>query len=132
MTKVRIALIQRLLALPAVTSITTAARIYPGELATVPNPIYPCVNVVVQGSGVAAELIAIKDARAVIYVWSSSGYDQCHTIMDAIKAGMHRQKLTYDTMNIVPRMITDALETYDSTAQAHGVITNWRIQGVGK
>lgn len=127
----RTAIATRIASLQAVTDLIDD-RLYPGELATVHDPQYPCITYAIQG-GLGEFVADYSNVRMNLYVWCKNGYDDAHDIMKLLKAttGLHLQRLTSGSVNIVPKCITDSRELSDETAQVQGVVTTWRIQGVG-
>lgn len=120
----------------SLAGVTTAVvdRVYPFELASVMNPAYPCINILIPpGSTPGAFPLFPVDygiIRMLLYAWTKDGYDLGHNIMDAVKNGLHMQKISANGVRAVPSLVGDAHEVYDDVSQVWGVITNWNVRAI--
>ena len=113
------------------TFVATSGRIYPQDLATLQNPVYPCATVAFNGGVPDAYLSQLADASISIKVYSTKSYNQCWEIYEKIKTALAFGVFTDADVRIRTTESTLPIERYDSTGRVFNVISGWDITIIG-
>jgi hypothetical protein len=109
----------------------TSGRIYPQDVATLLNPVYPCVAVAFNG-GVADEyLVDLAQASVSIKAYSTKSFSQCWDIYENIRTALAFGVFTDADVRI--RTVESVLPTefYDSVGRVFSVTSTWDITMIG-
>lgn len=103
-------------------------RIYPQELATLPNPSYPCVTFKMDGGEADEHIPALATCRVSFRVHSTVSYNQCWDIYEQIKDVLAFEVVSDSNVRMRFREINTPVEDYDPIARTYTVISRWQLQ----
>ncbi len=113
------------------TFLATSGRIYPQDIATLQNPVYPCVTVAFLGGVPDDYLSEIADLTVSITAYSTKSYNQCWDIYEKIKTALAFGVFTDADVRIRTTESTSPVERYDSVGRVFSVISAWDITAIG-
>lgn len=109
----------------------TGGRIYPQDVATLLNPVYPCVAVAFNGGVPDTYLIDLAEASVSIRTYSTKSFSQCWDIYEKIKTALAFGVFSDTDVRI--RVVESVLPTefYDSIGRVFSVSSTWDITVIG-
>jgi hypothetical protein len=113
------------------TFAATGGRIYPQDLATLLNPVYPCVTVGFQGGIPDAYLSQLADASVSIKAYSTKSYNQCWEIYEKFKSALAFGVFADDDVRIRMTESSLPIERYDEVGRVFNVVSGWDITIIG-
>lgn len=106
------------------------SRFYPGELATVDRPRYPCANFAFQGGATDPDYGAIGTRTFKIWAWSKDDYDNTREIYAAIKAVLDNERFTDSECYVVFKQITEPIDYYEAIDKVYCTVGNFRAKRI--
>ena len=103
-------------------------RFYPGELATVERPRYPCANFAFQGGGTDPDYGAIGTRLFKIWAWSKSDYDNTREIYAAIKAVIDNERFADSECYVVFKQVAEPINYYEAIDKVYCTTGGFRAK----
>jgi hypothetical protein len=110
---------------------TISGRIYPGDLASVINPTYPCMTVKFQG-GVPDEYNTdLGDGSVLIQYYSTKSYSDCWTMYKQTKSIIDFQ--VFSDSEVTIRLTKSGLpfERFDQESRIYILTDDWNVFMIG-
>jgi hypothetical protein len=109
----------------------TGGRVYPQDVATVLNPVYPCATVAFNGGVPDAYLIDLAEGVVSIKVYSTKSYNQCWDIYEKIRTALAFGVFTDTDVRIRTVESVLPIEFYDSIGRVYNVTSTWDVTMIG-
>lgn len=109
----------------------TGGRIYPQDIATLLNPVYPCSTVAFNGGVPDAYLVDLAEGAVSIKVYSTKSYDQCWDIYDKIRTALAFGVFLDATVGIRTTESVLPTEFYDAVGRVFSVTSTWDVTMIG-
>lgn len=109
----------------------TSGRVYPQDLATLLNPVYPCITVSLQGGIPDDYLSELADASVSINAYSTKSYNQCWDIYEKIKSALAFGIFTDNDVRIRMTESSLPIELYDQVGRVFYVVSGWNMMIIG-
>lgn len=101
-------------------------RIYPGEIAEIKNPQYPCITFKSVGGWGDKSINEFKEPTINFWVYSKNTFDECRKIYDTLTTKLHNQLIEDATIKIVrPREIMLPIDTFDPDGRLYKITGRW-------
>jgi hypothetical protein len=113
------------------TFTATGGRIYPQDVATLLNPVYPCVTVAFNGGIPDAYLVDLAEGSVNIKVYSTKSYNQCWDIYEKIRTALAFGVFTDADVRIRTTESVLPTEFYDSVGRVFSVTSVWDVTMIG-
>jgi hypothetical protein len=113
------------------TFVATSGRIYPQDLATLLNPVYPCATVSFNGGVPDVYLSQLADLSISIKTYSTKSFNQSWEIYEKIKSALAFGVFTDDDVRIRTVESVSPIEQYDSIGRVFCVISGWDVTAIG-
>lgn len=111
------------------------ARFYPGELATVATPKYPCANFSFMGGSSDLDIKDIGTSSFKIWAWAKGnqgGYDKTREIYRAIKAVIDNQRFSDDDCYAVFKMTGEPMDYFEALDSIYCTVGIWRVRTIAR
>jgi len=111
------------------------SRFYPGELATVGTPQYPCANFSFVGGTPDIDIKAVGMKAFKIWTWAKGdqgGYDKTHEIHRAIRAVIDNERFSDDDCYAVFKMTGEPLDYFEALDSIYCTVGTWRVRTIAK
>ncbi len=109
----------------------TGGRVYPQDVATVLNPVYPCVTVGFEGGIPDVYLSQLADASVSIKTYSTKSFNQCWDIYEKVKVALAFGVFIDGDVRIRATESSLPIERYDSISRVFNVVSGWDIFIIG-
>lgn len=106
------------------------SRFYPGELATVELPRYPCANFAFQGGSTDPDYGAIGTRLFKIWSWSKADYDKTREIYAAIKAVIDNERFTDSECYVVFKQVAEPINYYEVIDKIYCTVAGFRAKRI--
>lgn len=104
-------------------------RVYPGFLATIPNPIYPCMNFAfIMGGSVDKDVKEISDEGFRVWVWSTNSYDEAREIYKLIFDSLHQIMFRNSEVKVLFEETGRPIENFDEIERTYYLVGTWRTR----
>jgi hypothetical protein len=113
------------------TFTATGGRIYPQDVATLLNPVYPCVTVAFNGGIPDAYLVDLAEGSVNIKVYSTKSYNQCWDIYEKIRTALAFGVFTDANVRIRTTESVLPTEDYDNIGRVFKLISIWDVTMIG-
>ena len=113
------------------TFTATSGRVYPQDLATLLDPVYPCITVSFIGGIPDEYLVDLADASVTIKSYSTKSYNQCWDIYEKYKSALAFGLFVDADVRIRVTESTLPIEHYDPVGRVFSVISGWDITIIG-
>jgi hypothetical protein len=113
------------------TFTATSGRIYPQDIATLLNPVYPCVTVAFNGGVPDVYLSQLADASVSIKAYSTKSFNQSWEIYEKFKSALAFGVFADADVRIRTTESVTPIEQYDSIGRVYSVISGWDITIIG-
>lgn len=113
------------------TFTATAGRVYPQDVATLLNPVYPCITVAFNGGVPDTYLVDLAEGSVSIKVYSTKSYNQCWDIYEKIRTALAFGVFVDAAVRI--RTVENVLPTefYDAVGRVFSVTSTWDVTMIG-
>jgi hypothetical protein len=113
------------------TFTATGGRVYPQDVATLLNPVYPCITVALNGGVPDAYLVDLAEGSVNIKVYSTKSYNQCWDIYEKIRTALAFGVFVDASVRI--RTVENVLPTefYDAVGRVFSVTSIWDVTMIG-
>jgi len=105
-------------------------RFYPGHLAKIPNPVYPCACFSVDGGNPDPDMPPISMPTFNIWVYSKNSFDESWRIYEKIKKAIHHSLVSTTEGRWITKEDTNPFEVYDDIGKIYFISAGWRAGGI--
>ncbi len=109
----------------------TAGRIYPQDIATMPNPRYPCMTFKIDAGIPDANIKDIGVPRVIMNFYSAVNYNESYTMYGLVKDFLAFARLKDSNVVLWFRQSGLPRELFDPMATTYNVITTWDATIIG-
>ncbi|MFN3467388.1 MAG: hypothetical protein ACK4WF_06765 [Candidatus Brocadiales bacterium] len=125
-----VGLIARYLISDSVLFLLVRGRVYPGEIAEIKDPQYPCVTYKVVGGGTDREVKEVKGMTLNFWVYSKVSLEECYKIYDTLSDRLFDAFLqgTSGTKVLRPREVMAPVSYTDVGGTIYRVAGRWSVE----
>ena len=108
-------------------------RAYPAQIASLTNPVYPCINFEIS-LGPIDTATTVYDGTMRVWCWSrqhEGTQDEAWDLFQALVDYWHQSWFSNATLARYVQLIQsgEPVTTFDEEARAYSVVSNWQIFG---
>ncbi len=102
-------------------------RIYPQEIATVKNPVYPCIAFRIDSGVPDPHVSKVGVPRVIINCYSTKSYNESYSVYEAVKDLLAISRFFDASVNLIIKEESLPREFYDPVGQTYNLITRWSM-----
>jgi hypothetical protein len=114
------ALVEKLNGITALRAIV-GNNIYPAYLASIRNPVFPCINFGIEGGTRRISYLPYSDSSVRFWAYSETGFEQANEIMSYITSNINNWVLTSLEVTMVFQLMADPAEIESDDLKAVSV-----------
>ncbi len=103
----------------------TGGRIYPQDIATLSNPIYPCMTFRVDSGVPDGHVPDIGVARITMSFYSAVNYNEAYTMYELVKDFIALGRIKDDSVVLWFKEVNLPRELFDPIATSYNLTTSW-------
>ncbi len=109
----------------------TAGRIYPQDIATMPNPRYPCMTFKLDAGTPDNHIVDIGVPRIIMNFYSAVNYNESYTMYELVKDFLAFARLKDSSVILWFKQLGLPRELFDPVGNTYNVISNWDATIIG-
>ncbi len=102
-------------------------RIYPQDVATIINPVYPCIAFRIDSGTPDPNVSKVGTPRVIINCYSTKSYNESYSIYEAVKDLLSISRFYDVNVNLIIKEESLPREFYDPVGQTYNLITRWSM-----
>lgn len=110
---------------------SVGGRVYPHDVATLKDPVYPCATLKVNSGESDGYIEDIGNSPFLIQIYSNKSYSQCWDIYEKIKTFLSFGVFTNSSVRIRVTEFNKPFERYDEFGRINIVVSAWNVYMLG-